>query len=138
SVTLVVPYPPGTNADVIARLLTDKLARGLKQTFVVENRPGGATVPATAAVLQAPADGHTLLESGTATNINPLLGVKTAYDADHDLITQDGRAVSRGRSRAGDPTFSRDGTFLVSAGERPHLQHLPIFPAADTRSKGAD
>jgi tripartite-type tricarboxylate transporter receptor subunit TctC len=85
-VTVVVPYPPGTNADVIARLLTDKLARSLKQPFVVENRPGGATVPATAALLQAPADGHTLLESGTATNINPLLGVKTAYDADRDLL----------------------------------------------------
>jgi tripartite-type tricarboxylate transporter receptor subunit TctC len=84
-VTVVVPYPPGTNADVIARLLTDKLARGLKQTFVVENRAGAATVPATAAVLQAPADGYTLLESGTATNINRLLGVKTAYDADRDL-----------------------------------------------------
>jgi tripartite-type tricarboxylate transporter receptor subunit TctC len=84
-VTVVVPYPPGTNADVIARLLTDKLARGLKQTFVVENRAGAATVPATAWVLQAPADGHTLLESGTATNINQLLGVKTAYDAERDL-----------------------------------------------------
>jgi tripartite-type tricarboxylate transporter receptor subunit TctC len=84
-VTVVVPYPPGTNADVIARLLTDKLARGLKQTFVVENRAGAATVPATASVLQAPADGHTLLESGTATNINQLLGVKTAYDAERDL-----------------------------------------------------
>jgi len=84
-VTVVVPYPPGTNADVIARLLTDKLARGLKQTFVVENRAGAATVPATASVVQAPADGYTLLESGTATNINRLLGVKTAYDADRDL-----------------------------------------------------
>ena len=60
-------------------------ARGLKQTFVVENRAGAATVPATAWVLQAPADGHTLLESGTATNINQLLGVKTAYDAERDL-----------------------------------------------------
>jgi tripartite-type tricarboxylate transporter receptor subunit TctC len=85
-VTVVVPYPPGTNADVIARLLTDKLARGLKQPFVVENRAGGATVPATAAVLQAPADGHNLLESGTATNINALLGVKTTYDVDRDLV----------------------------------------------------
>jgi tripartite-type tricarboxylate transporter receptor subunit TctC len=85
-VTVVVPYPPGTNADAIARLLADNLARGLKQPFVIENRPGGATVPATATVLQAPADGHTLLESGTATNINPLLGVKTAYDADRDLM----------------------------------------------------
>jgi tripartite-type tricarboxylate transporter receptor subunit TctC len=85
-VTVIVPYPPGTNADAIARLLTDKLARGLKHTFVVENRPGGATVPATAAVLQAPADGHTLLESGTATNINPLLGVKTPFDVERDLV----------------------------------------------------
>jgi len=85
SVTVVVPYPPGTNADVIARLLTDKLTRSLKQTFVVENRAGGATVPATASVLQAPADGHTMLESGTATNINQLLGVKAPYDADRDL-----------------------------------------------------
>jgi tripartite-type tricarboxylate transporter receptor subunit TctC len=84
-VTVVVPYPPGTNADAIARLLADKLARGLKHPFVVENRPGGATVPATSAVLQAPADGHTMLESGTATNINPLLGVKTAYDVERDL-----------------------------------------------------
>jgi len=84
-VTVVVPYPPGTNADAIARLLTDKLARTLKQPFVVENRPGGATVPATSAVLQAPADGHMMLESGTATNINPLLGVKTAYDVERDL-----------------------------------------------------
>jgi tripartite-type tricarboxylate transporter receptor subunit TctC len=85
-VTVVVPYPPGTNADAIARLLTDKLARTLKQPFVVENRPGGATVPATSAVLQAPADGHMMLESGTATNINPLLGVKTAYDVERDLV----------------------------------------------------
>jgi tripartite-type tricarboxylate transporter receptor subunit TctC len=85
SVTVVVPYPPGTNADVIARLLTDKLTRSLKQTFVVANRAGGATVPATASVLQAPADGHAMLESGTATNINQLLGVKAPYDADRDL-----------------------------------------------------
>jgi tripartite-type tricarboxylate transporter receptor subunit TctC len=86
AVTVVVPYPPGTNADAIARLLTDKLARALKQPFVVENRPGGATVPATSAVLQAPADGHMMLESGTATNINALLGVKTAYDVERDLV----------------------------------------------------
>jgi tripartite-type tricarboxylate transporter receptor subunit TctC len=116
---LVVPYPPGTNADVIARLLADKLARSLKQPFVVENRPGGATVPATSAVLQAPADGHTMLESGTATNINPLLGVKTAYDVERDLapvillVTFPGvlvlnrawrRPISRGSLRSPNPS----------------------------------
>jgi len=84
-VTIVVPYPSGTNADVIARLLADKLSRAFNQTVVVESKSGGATVPGTLAVVKAPLDGHTLLQSGTATNINPLLGVKTPYDADRDL-----------------------------------------------------
>jgi len=84
--TIVVPYPAGTNADTIARLLGDKLTHPLKQAVVVENRSGGATVPGTAQVLEAPADGHMLLESGTNTNINTLLGIKPPYDAERDLV----------------------------------------------------
>ena len=85
-VTIMVPYPAGSNADTIARLLGDKLAPALKQPIVVENRGGGATVPGTAQMIQAPADGHTLLQSGTNTNINPLLGLKPPYDVDRDLV----------------------------------------------------
>ena len=85
-VTIVMPYPSGTNADVIARLLADKLSRAFNQSVVVENKSGAATVPGTLAVVQAPLDGHTLLQAGTATNINPLLGVKMPYDADRDLV----------------------------------------------------
>lgn len=84
-ITMVVPYPPGTNADVVARFVADKLNKKWGKPVVVEAKPGGATVPGTMAVLQQPADGHTLFESGTATNINPLMGVKTPYDADKDL-----------------------------------------------------
>jgi tripartite-type tricarboxylate transporter receptor subunit TctC len=84
--TIVVPYPAGANADTIARVLADKLTHSLKQTVVVENHAGGATVPATVQVLQAPADGHMLLVSGTNTNINPLLGIKVPYDAERDLV----------------------------------------------------
>ena len=85
-VTIVVTFPPGGNADVVARLLADKLQQSLKQPVIVENRPGAATIPGTSAVLQAPADGHTLLQTGTNTNINPLLGNKTPYDAERDLV----------------------------------------------------
>ena len=85
-VTIVVPYPAGSNADVIARLLGDKLSASLKQPVVIENRGGGATVPGTAQMLQAPADGHTLLQSGTNTNINPLLGLKPSYEVERDLV----------------------------------------------------
>ena len=85
-ISIVVTFPPGGNADVTARLLADKLSQAFKQTVIVENKPGAATIPGTGAVLQAPADGYTLLQSGTNTNINPLLGNKTPYDAERDLV----------------------------------------------------
>jgi len=85
-ISIVVTFPPGGNADVIARLLADKLSQAFKQTVIVENKPGAATIPGTSAVIQAPADGYTLLEAGTNTNINPILGNKTPYDAERDLL----------------------------------------------------
>lgn len=84
--TTIVPYPPGTNADTIARMVADNLTRSLKQPVIVENHPGGATVPGTSQMLQAPADGYTLLQSGTNTNINGALGIKPPYDVDRDLV----------------------------------------------------
>ena len=85
-ISIVVTFPPGGNADVTARLLADKLSQAFKQTVIVENKPGAATIPGTSAVLQAPADGYTLLQAGTNTNINPILGNKTPYDAERDLV----------------------------------------------------
>jgi tripartite-type tricarboxylate transporter receptor subunit TctC len=86
SLTIVVTFPPGGNADTVARLLAARLTESLGQTIIVENKPGAATVVGTTAVLQAPPDGHTLLQAGTNTNINPLLGYHTPYDAERDLV----------------------------------------------------
>lgn len=85
TITIVIPFPPGLNADVVGRILADKLTKEFGMTVIVENKPGGATVPATSAVLQAPADGHMLFLSSTATNTNPLMGVKAPYDVERDL-----------------------------------------------------
>ena len=85
-ISIVVTFPPGGNADTIGRLIADKLSQAFKQTVIVENKPGAATIPGTSAVLQAPADGYTLLQAGTNTNINPILGNKTPYDAERDLV----------------------------------------------------
>jgi tripartite-type tricarboxylate transporter receptor subunit TctC len=84
-VTIVVPYPPGTNADTIARMVAKELSRSFKQPVIVLNRAGGATVPGTSQMLEAPADGYTLLLSGTNTNINKALGIKPPY-GDRDLV----------------------------------------------------
>ncbi|HET7765050.1 MAG TPA: tripartite tricarboxylate transporter substrate binding protein [Burkholderiales bacterium] len=63
-VTLVIPFPPGTNTDLVARPLAERLTSSLGQPVIVDYRPGGAggTVGAKA-VAKAEPDGYTLLMS---------------------------------------------------------------------------
>jgi tripartite-type tricarboxylate transporter receptor subunit TctC len=83
---IIVTFPPGGNADTVARLLADKLTQQLAQPVLVENKPGAASIVGTGAVVQAPADGYTLLQAGTNISTNPALGQRTPYDAERDLV----------------------------------------------------
>jgi len=60
-VKIIVPFGAGGPADVFARVLAQHLQETLKQSFVVENRPGAGSVIGTDAVAKSPADGYTLL-----------------------------------------------------------------------------
>jgi tripartite-type tricarboxylate transporter receptor subunit TctC len=84
-IRIIVTFAPGGNADVLARLLGEKLSTALGQPVIIENKPGGATVVGTNSVVQAPSDGYTLLEASTSLSTNPGLGNATSYDADMDL-----------------------------------------------------
>ena len=78
-VTLYVGFAAGGSADTVARALADELSKTLGQRVIVENRPGASANIASAAVLAAPADGHSLLFAGLTLATNPpLIGVK--YD----------------------------------------------------------
>ncbi|WP_119156229.1 Bug family tripartite tricarboxylate transporter substrate binding protein [Caldimonas tepidiphila] len=80
-ITMVVPFSPGGGTDIVARLLASKLAPRLGQSVVVENKPGAATAIGAAAVAKAPADGYTLLLSGSSTySILPALKSGLPYD----------------------------------------------------------
>jgi tripartite-type tricarboxylate transporter receptor subunit TctC len=86
-VTVVVPFPAGGSTDWLARMLAQKLEQRLKGTFVVENRPGGATAVAAVSVAKAPADGHTLLiTTSTTMAINVSVFKKLAYDPARDFV----------------------------------------------------
>jgi len=60
-VRIVVGYAPGGGNDIFGRLIGQWLSERLGQSFVIENRPGAASNIATAAVVNAPPDGYTLL-----------------------------------------------------------------------------
>ena len=81
---LVTGFPPGTTADVIARLMAPKLTEGLGQQVIVENRPGAGSSIAAESVARSPADGSTLLVSTIANTINPAL-YKLGFDFTRDL-----------------------------------------------------
>lgn len=80
-VTLVVPFPPGGVTDQIARVLAGKLQEDLRQTVIVDNKPGAGGQIAAQAVKSAPADGHTLFVAATEMfAVNPTLFRKFSYD----------------------------------------------------------
>jgi tripartite-type tricarboxylate transporter receptor subunit TctC len=79
-VHIVVPYPPGGAADTLVRLLATQLEQRLRQTVVVDYKPGGGTVIGTAAVAKSPPDGYTLLIVANSLVINVKLHNNLPYD----------------------------------------------------------
>ncbi|PWS37282.1 tripartite tricarboxylate transporter substrate binding protein [Falsiroseomonas bella] len=85
-VRIVVPFPPGGGLDALARAIADRLQAEWGQPVVVDNRPGGSTVPGTDIVAKAPPDGHTLLiTADNSITSNPVLIRGLPHDPMRDL-----------------------------------------------------
>ncbi|MCG7363697.1 tripartite tricarboxylate transporter substrate binding protein [Roseomonas sp. ACRSG] len=85
-VRLVVSYGAGGAVDTVARLVFARVAEGLGQPVVVENRAGaGGTIGANA-VAQSKPDGYTLLDDASGFAINPALMPRLPYDARRDFL----------------------------------------------------
>ena len=84
-IKLYIGYAAGGSTDVVARLISNKLSERLGQPVVIENKPGSAGDLAAELMLQAPADGYTLMMSTVALHaINPGL-YKQRFDAVNDF-----------------------------------------------------
>jgi tripartite-type tricarboxylate transporter receptor subunit TctC len=79
-VKIIVGYPPGGGADIMARLLQKQLSMAFKQSVVVENRPGAGQNIADTYVAHAAPDGYTLLLASSALAVNPSLYPKVSQN----------------------------------------------------------
>ncbi len=82
-VRVVVPFAAGNTLDASLRQVAEVFQRNTGQALIVDNKPGGAGIIAAQAVMQAPADGYTLLLGNTSMlTINPHTFSKLPYDAE--------------------------------------------------------
>ena len=85
-IRMVVPYAPGGPADLIGRLLAERLSQSLGQPVVVLNKDGAGTIIGTDYAAKSTPDGYTLLLNSTAIVMNSAQGRKLPYDLQRDLM----------------------------------------------------
>jgi tripartite-type tricarboxylate transporter receptor subunit TctC len=89
-VRIIVPYPAGITPDIVTRLVAQSLSERLKQQFIVDNRPGGASNIGTEMVVRAAPDGYTLLTVTTTNAINVSLYDKLDFNLLRDVAPVSG------------------------------------------------
>ncbi len=86
-VRVIVPFPASGATDLVARVVTQRVAQDLGQQFVVDNKPGAGGTIGTAEAAKARPDGNTLLLTTSSTHaISPHLMPRLAYDPQRDFV----------------------------------------------------
>jgi tripartite-type tricarboxylate transporter receptor subunit TctC len=86
NVRIIVPFGAGGPADVYARVIAQHLSEQLKQTFVVEDRPGAGSIIGTDAVAKSPPDGYTLLLMSNTHTTNESLVANKPFQLMRDFV----------------------------------------------------
>lgn len=87
SIRFVVPFAPGGTSEIVARTVALELGKQLGQTVYVDNKGGGAGVPAMTEVAKAAPDGHTLMLGHVGTlAVHPYIFQNLAYDVNKDFL----------------------------------------------------
>ena len=135
-VKIVVGYAAGGAVDIVARTVGKSLSDSLGQAFIVENKPGAGTNIAVKQVIDAPADGYTLMLAANALAANMALYQPLPFDAERDLVpvalvgsvpvviavnpasghTSIGKLIEAAKAKPGSLAFASPGN-----GSTPHL-----------------
>ena len=85
AVRMIVPFPPGGNTDIIARIVVPRMAEDIGQQIIIDNRGGASSIIGTEIASKAPPDGYTLLMVSAAHVMNPSVTKKLPYDSVRDF-----------------------------------------------------
>jgi len=85
AVRMIVPFAPGGNTDIIARVYAPKMAEALGQQVIIDNRGGAGSTIGTELAAKSPPDGYTILMVSAAHTINPAMAKKLPYDSVRDF-----------------------------------------------------
>ena len=107
-VRIIVPYAPGGPTDIIARLISQKLAEVWKQAVIVENRPGANGNLGTSYVAKSAGDGYTILLNTTSITVNASLFNNPGYSLEKDFIGVANVASSPNMLLAGKSLLSKN------------------------------
>ena len=84
---MIVPFPAGGASDVVARIVTNQMARTLGQSFIIENVSGAGGTIGSARVAAAAPDGYTLLAAAMGSHVAaPVLTPNVKYDSARDFV----------------------------------------------------
>jgi tripartite-type tricarboxylate transporter receptor subunit TctC len=87
SVRFVVPFAPGGTSEIVARTLAGELSKQLGQTVFVDNKGGGAGIPAMQEVAKAAPDGHTIILNHVGVMaVNPIIFPNQPFDVNRDFV----------------------------------------------------
>lgn len=84
-VRMIVPFAPGGNTDIIARVYSQKMSEFIGQQIIIDNRGGAGSTIGTEIAAKSPPDGYTLLMVSAAHTINPAMIKKLPYDSIKDF-----------------------------------------------------
>jgi tripartite-type tricarboxylate transporter receptor subunit TctC len=85
AIRMIVPFAPGGNTDIIARVFAPKMSQFIGQQIIIDNRGGAGSTIGTELAAKAPPDGYTLLMVSAAHTINPAMVKKLPYDSIKDF-----------------------------------------------------
>src|SRR5258708_11938433 len=85
-IRVIVPLTPGSGADIAGRIVAKYLGDAFKQPVLVENRPGAGGIIGTQAMLNADADGYTLMVQSASHAANPAIYKSLPYDPLKDIV----------------------------------------------------